>query len=227
MRKIKNLINFTINLIFPNTCFTCGKLLGHMYYTGICPDCYKNLKLFNIAYHPELNSLIKSSHIDSFNAPFIYSEQISKLILEFKFHDQEERGHILAKLITPSLKQIENFETCLIIPVPIHKKRLLSRKYNQASILSKKVAKQNKLEHSNEALKRIKNTPHQTGQSKARRMKQLKNSFLANPNIIENRRIILIDDVFTTGSTANICAKELKNKGAKQVHVLTIAYTAL
>jgi len=227
MQKIKNILLFITNLFFPHTCLVCNKIVSHLHYTGICLECYKKFELFNIAYHPELEIFLKSSDIDSFNSPFIYSDEIAKIILEFKFYDKEEKGVIISNLLNASLRQIENYENCLLVPVPIHKKRLLNRKYNQSSVLVKTIAKKNKLHYSNNALKRIKNTPHQTGQSKAKRVRQLKNSFLADNSIVKNRDIILIDDVFTTGSTANLCAKELKKQGAKKVHVLTIAYTPL
>lgn len=227
MNLLKNLFNSTLNLLFPRTCLICNKMLNHSGYTGICINCYKDLELFNITLHPELSNLLQTSNIDSFNAPFIYSDNIAKIILNFKFHDQEEKGVILANLLNSPLKQIENFEDCLLIPVPIHKKRLLKRKYNQATILAKTIAKNNNLEYSNNALKRVRHTPHQTGVSKTKRKRQLRNSFLADSKIVENKSIILIDDVFTTGTTTDLCAKELKNKGASKVHVLTIAYTAL
>ena len=113
------------------------------------------------------------------------------------------------------------------MPVPVHTKRLLTRKYNQASILAKFLAKELNIEYSNNALKRVIHTPHQTGQGASIRKKQLKDAFIANSKLIENKDVILIDDVLTTGSTVNICAKELKEKGARSVHVLTIAYTKL
>lgn len=227
MNFIKNALLFITNLLFPHTCLICGKFQHYKKYTGICIDCYKNLELFHIKLHPELNSFLKDSNIDSFNAPFIYSNEIAKIILNFKFHDQEEKGVILAQLLNTSLKNIENYKECIIIPVPIHKKRLKKRKYNQANILAKNLAKNNNVCFSNTLLERIKHTPHQTGVSKNKRLRQLKDSFKADSKKVKNKDIILIDDVFTTGTTANLCAKELKEKGARSVHVITLAYTAL
>lgn len=225
MNKIKNIILFILNLIFPQICFICGRFLPHKNYTGFCVNCYKKLNLFHPELNPALKDFLNRSYIDSFNAPFIYSEEIANLILNFKFHDQEEKGFIIGKLLIPHLHKIPNYKNSLLVPVPLHKKRIQKRKFNQSTILARVLAQKESLKYSNKALKRIKNTSHQTGTSRSKRKKQLKNAFLADKNIVENKDIILIDDVFTTGSTANLCAQELKNKGAESVHVLTIAYT--
>lgn len=227
MKNIKNLLSFTINLIFPHTCMVCGSFTNYKYYTGICLNCYKQIKTFNIKQHSSLATLIKESSIDNFNAVFLYDDLIAKAILDFKFNDKPQHSKALANLMANKLKELNPKEGALIIPVPVHTKRLLTRKYNQASLLSKYISNKSGLKYSNRALKRIKHTPHQTGQSAKLRKKQLTDAFFANTNLVKNREIILVDDVFTTGSTVNLCAKELKEKGATSVKVLTIAYTPL
>ncbi|HAG52863.1 MAG TPA: amidophosphoribosyltransferase, partial [Alphaproteobacteria bacterium] len=154
-------------------------------------------------------------------------DNIAKAILDFKFHDKPQLAKTLGVLLTNKAKELGISENSLLVPVPVHSKRLLTRKYNQASLLAKYLAKEIDLKYSNNALKRVKHTPHQTGQSAKVRKKQLAKAFNADKTLIENKDIILIDDVFTTGSTVNLCAQELKEKGAKSVKVLTIAYTAL
>jgi ComF family protein len=228
MNSLKNLQSFIINLIFPHTCIICSDITSYKFYTGICINCYKKLETFNIKKHSNLSKLIKESYIDDFNAVFIYNEILAKTILDFKFNDKTQFAKSLAYLMSNKInKESLNLQDTLIIPVPIHSKRLFKRKYNQSSLLAKHISKLSKIKYSNNGLKRIKNTPHQTGQSAKVRKLQLTNAFKANESIIKNKNIILIDDVFTTGSTVNICAKELKEKGAKSVKVLTIAYTPL
>jgi len=224
---LKNLLSFTINLIFPHSCIVCGELTGYKFYTGFCLSCYKKMRTFNINQHPNLVNLIKQSDFDDFNAQFVYDDNIAKAILDFKFHDKPQLAKTLGILLTTKAKELGFSENSLIIPVPVHSKRLLTRKYNQASLLAKYLAAEINLKYSNNALKRVKHTPHQTGQSAKIRKKQLDKAFLADSKLIKNKDIILIDDVFTTGSTVNLCAQELKEKGAKSIKVLTIAYTAL
>jgi ComF family protein len=227
LNKLKKISIWLINLTFPHSCLACNKITANINYTGLCLKCYKQAELFNIKLHPELNSFLSKSYIDSFNALFLYSQEIAKIILQLKFHDQEEKGYILSNLLISKVKQTPNYEQCILIPVPIHPKRLLKRKFNQSTVLAKPISKKLNMTFSNSALKRTINTAHQTGVSRSKRKQQLRNAFLADKNIIQSKDIILIDDVFTTGSTANLCAKELKNKGAKKVHVITIAYTSL
>lgn len=226
MNQLKKVAKFLINALFPNSCMVCNKLVSHNYHTGVCSNCFKNTKFFNLNSHSELHEIIKKSYFDSFDSQFIYQYIIDKAILNFKFHDMPQNGKHLAKLMTNKISNLK-INDALLVPVPIHSKRLITRKYNQASILAKSLSKLNNIKYSNKALLRIKNTPHQTGQNAKTRNKQLQDAFLANSKIVENKNIILIDDVFTTGSTVNLCAKELKEKGAKSVHVITIAYTEL
>lgn len=227
MTKVKNLLSFIINLILPHSCISCGKFTNYKYYSGLCLDCLNENEEFYLDKNPALKNIIKRSNFDSFTARFIYHDNIAKAILAFKFHDSPEYGKHFAALMRPKAIEIENYSQCIIVPVPVHTKRLLKRKYNQASILSKYLAKLLHIKYTNKALKRTKHTPHQTGQSSKVRKKQLSNAFLANEKIIKGKDIILVDDVFTTGSTVNLCAEELKNKGANKVHVITIAYTQI
>tara|TARA_Y100001960_G_scaffold331817_1_gene430089 strand:+ start:1354 stop:1977 length:624 start_codon:yes stop_codon:yes gene_type:complete len=206
---------------------SCGAFTSYKYYTGICLECYKDIRPFNIKQQPSLYKIIEDAYFDDFNARFIYDDKVAKTILDFKFNDKTQNAKSLAKLVEKSLKELKPSNNTLIIPVPVHTKRLLTRKYNQASLLAKYLSRLSKITYSNNALKRVKHTPHQTGQSAKLRKKQLNNAFFANTKLIKDKDIILLDDVFTTGSTANLCAQELKEKGAKSVKVLTIAYTPL
>lgn len=223
MDNIKNLLSFITNLIFPHSCIICGDFTNYKYYTGLCLNCYKKLQTFNIKRHPELIDIIENSHFDDFNAVFLYDENLAKAILDFKFNDKPQFAQSFANLMANKL----DLNADLIIPVPVHFKRLCTRKYNQASLITKYLSRKSKIKYSNKALKRIVNTPHQTGQAAKLRKKQLENAFLANEKLVNGKDIILIDDVFTTGSTVNLCAEELKAKGAKSIKVITIAYTPL
>jgi ComF family protein len=113
----------------------------------------------------------------------------------------------------------------LIIPVPIHRWRLWQRGFNQSDLLANKIASYTNNNFSRTALLRIKHTPKQTGKSKEMRQKILRTAFWVDELQVKNKTIILIDDVWTTGSTAHVCAKQLKKAGAAEVHVVTLCYT--
>jgi len=114
----------------------------------------------------------------------------------------------------------------LIIPVPLHKKRRRRRGYNQSEIIAKHLSKVYCLPMSSQILIKTKNTVPQMKLSKKLRIKNLTDSFSSkNIHILKNKNIMLVDDVITTGTTLNTCAKKLIKAGAKKVFVFTLART--
>jgi ComF family protein len=117
-----------------------------------------------------------------------------------------------------------------IVPVPIHGKRLQWRGYNQTILLANELSRETSIRTIPDLLIKNKNTAAQTTLRSNKRKVNLKSAFSINEkytDLIENSNIMITDDVFTTGSTANECAKVLKKHGAKKVFVLTIAKTTL
>ena len=112
----------------------------------------------------------------------------------------------------------------IIGAVPIHKKREKDRGYNQSELIAKEIAKNTpNIEYKN-ILKKLKNNHRQSELKMEERLKNVKNVYdVQNKEIIQNKRIILFDDVYTTGSTVNECSKVLKENGAKEILVLTLA----
>ena len=114
----------------------------------------------------------------------------------------------------------------LIVPVPLHRTRLWSRRFNQAAALAQVVARQSGVPLAALALSRVKRTRQQVGLTRAQRAENLQGAFRVLPDMrpqIEGRRILLVDDVLTTGSTANAAARALMRAGAYAVDILTFA----
>ena len=114
----------------------------------------------------------------------------------------------------------------LIIPVPIHFLKRLKRKYNQTEILANHLSKLSNTEYEPRILRKSKRTKSQEGLSRKQREENIKNSFSINEKFaskLKNKKIALIDDVLTTGSTVNECTRILKKSGAKSVTVITVA----
>ena len=121
-----------------------------------------------------------------------------------------------------SLKDLP--EADFIFPVPLHAKRLRQRGYNQAQLLARAFFYKEKNKIKNDILTRCRNTPPQTGLDGAERRKNLKNAFCVNnKDLVSGKTILLVDDVFTTGTTVNECARVLVKAGADNVDVLTLA----
>jgi ComF family protein len=114
----------------------------------------------------------------------------------------------------------------MILPVPIHFMKRIKRKYNQSELLAMELTKLSGIPYEPRILKKIKPTPQQEGLSRGIRLKNVRGSFGADEkysDLLRGKKIILADDVLTTGATANECAKVLKKYGAAEVTVLTVA----
>ncbi len=147
------------------------------------------------------------------------------MIINFKFFDNLNYVKIYAKWIYQANQNtFQNAE--VIIPIPLHKMRLFKRKYNQAALLAKELSKLSNLSYTPFAIKRLRHTTSQAGLSLKQREKNLKKAFkISNKKIIENKIVILVDDVVTTGATVRSCSQEILNSGAREVRVLSLART--
>ena len=112
----------------------------------------------------------------------------------------------------------------IIIPVPISKKRKKERGYNQSALLAREIAKQLNIGYNDTSLIKIKNITPQSSLKKEDRIKNVQNVYsVINNEKIKNKSILLIDDIYTTGSTVNECSKKLIEYGANRIGILTIA----
>ena len=121
-------------------------------------------------------------------------------------------------------KKIKSYD--IIMPIPISKKRLKQRGYNQSSVFAKKVAKILKIVYFENAILKMKNNQPQSSLSQEERVKNVQNVYKINEKylqMLKNKKILLIDDIFTTGSTSNECSRILKSSQAKSVGIFTIA----
>ena len=147
------------------------------------------------------------------------------LIIDYKFNDKPYLNELFAKIILKNEKicrKIKKYD--IIVPVPIHKKRKNERGYNQSELIARKLAKNLNLELVNDSLIKQKNTLPQSTLSKKQREENAKQVYkIQNKPKIENKKVILLDDIYTTGATTKECSKVLKQNGAKEILVLTIA----
>jgi ComF family protein len=173
-----------------------------------CGDCIENKPFFSCA-----------------RAVFSYESLILEAIHRFKYHRDLAVGETLASFMADFAFPDINFpEYTMIMPVPLHVKKLRQRGFNQSLILAKAIGKRHKIPVDFSLLKRHKFTESQTGMTKDERRKNIKGAFeITAWEKIAGQNIILVDDVFTTGATANECAKTLLKAKAQKVAVLTLA----
>lgn len=117
---------------------------------------------------------------------------------------------------------LKSYDT--IIPVPISKKRRKERGYNQSELIAREIAKRMQIPYQNQCLFKTKNIVEQSKLNKEERQKNIQGVYeLHNSQILENKKILLVDDIYTTGSTANECSKILRQANPKKIDVFTIA----
>ncbi len=152
-------------------------------------------------------------------APWPHQDGWQQAILDFKFRNMPWLADALAAELAPMLPKGYD----LLVPVPLHPKRMRERGYNQSELLVKALSKQIGIDWK-DCLCRVRNTPHQTGMNRAQRLQNLDGAFdLRAKSDVTGKRVILVDDVFTTGTTIRQCAKVLHQHGAIKVLGATLA----
>lgn len=210
-----SIIDEILNLIFPNVCGICGKIEKN----GLCQECKQNLKV-----NEKLYTVIGKNFERQINV-FGYDGEIRHNILLYKFKDKSYMYKTFAKIILNSKKIYDILQTYdIIISVPVHKKRKMHRGYDQSELIAREIAKNIKTLEYKKVLKKIKNNQMQSSLNKNMRVQNVKDVYEAvNKEIIKNKKIILFDDIYTTGNTVNECSKVLKKNGAKEILVLSLA----
>lgn len=215
---IKKFINI-INILFPPICGICGKINQE----GLCNKC--KVKLQELEESGIININLENKYFQELIYIFKYEGLIRKLILDYKFH---EKPYMYISMVAFILKnktiyeKLQSYDT--IIPVPISKKRMKERGYNQSLLIAKKISKDVKILLQTNCLFKTKNIIEQSKLNKEQRKENIQNVYkLKNKEILKNKRILLIDDIYTTGSTVNECSKILQQGMPKKIDVLVLA----
>jgi ComF family protein len=240
MRLIKKILWFLIDFVIPPRCILCQAIIITPGY--VCGECWGKLSLisnpycdqcgfpfeFEVDAHMACGPCLKNPPAyGKARSTLVYDDASKSLILKFKHGD----GTYLAPAFTDWMFQAgaELFTSAdFLIPVPLHWQRLIRRRYNQAALLTKGLAHKTKKPALLNALKRIKNTPSQGHLTASEREQNVKNAFTLNPrytNRLKGKRVLLIDDVLTSGATIKACTKVLLKHEILSVDILTLART--
>jgi len=170
---------------------------------------------------------INEKHFYKYSMSIIeYNDFAKQIIKKFKFQSIFKLRKLLKSWLTYILDTVDYNNIDYIFPIPLHKSKLKIRGYNQSAIIAKMVSEITKIKYDPTILIKVKNTANQSGLTKNLREKNLKNSFYVNTRnkkLINGKKILLVDDIITTGSTINECSKTLIQNGVTEVIVISIA----
>ncbi|TWO31350.1 ComF family protein [Seonamhaeicola sediminis] len=218
-----------INLFFPKVCYACLNLLNDNEDT-ICVSCRHDLPVTNFHFDND-QSIIKvlygRANIEQGTALFRFEKQglVQKLIHGLKYKGYEHIGFTLGNWLGGELRNIATYQNIdVVIPVPLHKNKLRKRGYNQVAKFGKQIALALNADYLDNVLVKITNTKSQTKKTRLARWKESNELFaLKNLDIIENKHILLVDDIITTGATMEACALVLNQANNIKISVATMA----
>lgn len=242
MDNVKQLFHALLDVILPPICHICHSVIPNAGILHICPTCHDRIPLVSSPLCPLCgipfigtggdhhcgSCAVHPPHFDSARAHFLYEGPIRDLIHAFKYNRNTHLRFPLALLALEGISGVQaDHNPNLIVPVPLHRSRLRQRGFNQAVLLGRVLSHRLALPLMPDALVRTRATEPQIELSAAERRVNVRGAFsVKGVDRIAGKRILLLDDVMTTGSTMDECAKELKSGGAAAVIAITIARTA-
>ena len=150
-----------------------------------------------------------------------YEDRLRDLIHVYKYGRVEPLAQPLGRLLALALPRDQTFD--VLVPMPLHWRKRWQRGFNQSALLAREVSRRAGIPVAH-ALRRVRNTSAQAGLTNAKRRANVSGAFRpSKPAVLRGKRVLLIDDVLTTGATASACARALKLAGAAQVTLLTLA----
>lgn len=242
MNIIKNIFDF----ILPRECVVCFSHLRDSKRDFICNDCLNKIEAVQypyckvcgrpfisketLEYSPEhlcFKCREKRFYFNSARAAGVYSGILKELIHIYKFQKKRALGKLLSEIMITNLNnRFEKIDFDTIIPVPLHKKRLRERGFDQSLLLGINIGKQLEIPILTDNLIRYRDTKPQLELKVNERFKNVRDAFkVIGKEKIKDKNILLIDDVFTTGATVNECSRILKKEGARKVDVFVLSRT--
>lgn len=237
---MKRILTGLADIIFPPGCLTCDAILDDHKNLPVCPSCYSRIKFITspvctccgipFTGADESNHLcgdcIISKPVFSFaRAVGHYEATLLEAVHSFKYRGKIAVGKTLGRFMAAyEYPGFNVSDFTLVMPVPLHSRRLRERGFNQSVILAREIAGRHHIPLDFLTLKRYIYTEPQVNLGKNERESNVRGAFdVVDPGKVVNKKIILVDDVFTTGSTVQECARILIKKGAASVAVLTLA----
>jgi len=231
---LNNLLNTSLNWLFPHQCISC-KTSKLPQKATFCDSCYSKLPFRSHGCHQCGQPIAASQdycgrclnappYFDICFCPFSYQDEIKRLIQDFKYYEQPQLSSALAAMFTKELHDNAIELPQLLIPVPCHISRLRARGYNQSQLLALALSKQLDIPIDLKVIVKNKKTEPQVNQTVKNRRNNLRNCFKMQKTI-SAKSVAIIDDVVTTGATANEIAKILKKNGVDYIQIWGLSHT--
>lgn len=235
---LRSSLRGAIGIVYPPSCIACQTATGEA--QALCPACWGGIGFIERPYCERLGTPFAVDLGEGLVSPAAIADPpvfararavcrfdgtARELVHRLKYGDRTDLALTLGRMMTQAGRELLP-DAGVIVPVPLHRTRLWSRRFNQAAALAQVVARQTGVPFAPLALARVKRTRQQVGLTRAQRAENLQGAFRVPAGTrprIEGRRILLVDDVLTTGATANAAARALLRAGASAVDLLTFA----
>lgn len=217
-------LEYILGLVFPPKCIFCGSILDLGSELHICDSCYKKIDFIgDICWRPAGTDWEQSC--DAVVSVCRYNGIVKHSLIKYKFYNKPGYYRTFARLLAKYIFMVTNSTKFdIIISVPLHKSREAKRGYNQARLISRALSGITGIRDASGLLVRVRNTNAQSLLDRRNRHENIRDAFsVTKDSLVKGKNILLIDDIMTTGSTINECAKTLKKAGARTVAAAVIA----
>lgn len=228
-RLLKPVLDFAL----PPRCGGCGAIVDEV--DSFCSDCWTKIEFLGSGGCSVCGLPLEGTEIDScgrclarpprlqrMRAATAYGEISRSIAMRLKYGRKVALGRTMARYMVPLVAGLP--DNAVLVPVPLHRGRIWRRGFNQSAIVARELARRLGADVQVDALQRVKATPPLKGLSMKQRRRTVAGAFRANPKAeLHGRTVVLVDDVLTTGSTANACARVLKRAGAERVELVSWA----
>ena len=230
-QKLKAWLKALTHIFFPDLCYTCNRTLMESE-SFLCSYCICKLPLTN--YHLRTSHLLEQQFRGKFPyekvTAFLHFEKdsiIQEMIHQIKYRNGESLGRWAGNLMAEEIISSGFFNNIdVIVPVPLHRKKLKERGYNQAEVIAQGVAEVCKLPINRQALQKVIYNTSQTKKGRYERWLNSEGAFkVTTPEDFAGKHVLLIDDVITTGATISMCAQCIRECAGVRISVLSLAAT--
>jgi len=239
---LRRLLQELLLFLYPPTCAGCGEAVSPAEPLEFCARCWDSLELVRSPFCPTCGLPLSPEapapyqcgaclgglyRFDRARAAGPYRGLLREVIHRFKYQGHISLARPLAQLLLPPARELCTLNVIhVVVPVPLHRRRLRDRGFNQAALLARRLGASLNLPVGYTVLSRRRWTEPQIGLSPNQRAENVRGAFAVSESaVVRGRGVLLVDDVFTTGETVDQCVRELKRAGARAVAVLTVART--